>query len=100
MPATGPTRAAVSTLLAALLALAVMPATGGTAAASAAQPGRATVRLVVGTLPGAAAAVTRAAEAAGATRTGHVRALHSVSFEVPAADTAAGCATGCLPART
>ena len=46
------------------------------------------MRLVVGTLPGTAAAVTRAAEAAGATRTGHVRALHSVSFEVPAADTA------------
>ena len=46
------------------------------------------MRLVVRTLPGAAAAVTRAAEAAGATRTGHVRALHSVSFEVPAADTA------------
>ena len=39
-------------------------------------------------MPGTAAAVTRAAEAAGATRTGHVRALHSVSFEVPAADTA------------
>jgi flagellar hook assembly protein FlgD len=87
MPATGPTRAAVCTLLAALLALAVVPATGGAAAASAAQPGGATVRLVVGTLPGAAAAVTRAAEAAGATRTGQVRALHSVSFEVPAADT-------------
>ena len=62
MPATGPTRAAVCTLLTALLALAVLPATGGPAAASSAQPGRATVRLVVGTLPGTAAAVTRAAE--------------------------------------
>jgi subtilisin family serine protease/flagellar hook assembly protein FlgD len=88
MPATGPTRAAACTLLAALLALAVLPATGGPAAASEAQPGGATVRLVVGTVPGSAAAVTRAAEAVGATRTGHVRALHSVSFEVPSADTA------------
>src|SRR3954447_22489341 len=88
MPATGPIRAAVCTLLAALLAVAVLPAKGGPAAASSAQPGRATVRLVVGTSPGTAAAVTRAAEAAGATRTGHVRGLHSVSFEVPAGDTA------------
>jgi flagellar hook assembly protein FlgD len=88
MPATGPTRAAVSTLLAALLALAVLPATSGPAAASSAQPGGTTVRLVVGTLPGAGSAVTRAAEEAGATRTGHVRALHSVSFEVPAGDIA------------
>ena len=99
MPATGPIRAAVCTLLAALLALAVLPATGGPAAASPAQPGRATVRLVVADVPGAAPAVTRAAEAAGATRTGQVRACTRSPSRCPP-PTRPGCAPGCLPART
>jgi subtilisin family serine protease/flagellar hook assembly protein FlgD len=86
MPATGPTRAALAALLAGLLAVAVLPATGGPAAAAGAPPDRPAVRLVVGTVAGAAAAVTRAAEAAGATRTGHLRQLRTVSFEVPAPD--------------
>ena len=89
MPATGPARAArLGTLLAAAAAA------GGRARHRRRRPrppprrraGDGTVRLVVADRCRArAAAVTRAAEAAGATRTGQVPRLHSVSFEVPAA---------------
>ncbi len=75
------TRVAVSTLLATALAVATLPAAAASAAP--ADPVDTAVRLVVRTTAGAAPAVTRVAQAAGATRTGQVRRLHAVSFSVP-----------------
>ena len=87
MPATGPARVALASACSPRRARRSrsLPAPRGAAAAASAarpRPERHRRRLVVRTPPGAAAAVTRAAEAAGATRTGQVRRLHSVSFEV------------------
>ncbi len=80
-------RFGLATVLATALAAATLPAVAGAAAASAApvSPADRSVRLVVRTTSGAAAAVTRVAQASGATRTGQVPRLHSVSFSVPAA---------------
>jgi len=88
MPATGPSRVALAALLTTALAVGVAPAVAGGAAAATPRLGAAetTTRLVVGVTAGSAPAVTRAAKAAGATRSGQVGRLHSVSFSVPSSD--------------
>ena len=91
MPATGPSRIVLATVLAAVLSLVVVPAVAGAASASTTPlgSGDATVRVVARTDAGALAAVTRAAEAAGATRIGRVPQLRSVTFSVPSSGAAA-----------
>jgi hypothetical protein len=80
----GPVRVALATALAGLLL--PVAAEGATAAVPRPVGADATVRLVVRTEPGAARAVTRAAERRGATRVGRVRRLHALSFVVAAGE--------------
>jgi subtilisin family serine protease/flagellar hook assembly protein FlgD len=97
MRATGPVRTALRrahrAVLAALVTGALAAVALPTAPADAATPrlesASPTVRLVVRTMPGAAAAVTSVARSYGAERVGQVRPLHAVSFQVTRADAAA-----------
>jgi flagellar hook assembly protein FlgD len=90
MRATGPARVArqrvhrtvLAVLVTAALAAVALPATHATAATPRLGAASRGVRLVVQTVPGAAAAVTSAARAYGAVRVGQVRPLHALSLEV------------------
>ena len=77
-----PARVAAATLLAVLLAAAVLPASGAQSSTTPLGSGSATVRIVVRTTAGGAHDVTQAATTLGASRVGRVRALHALSFEV------------------
>ena len=74
--------AVLAGLVTAALAVMALPAVPAGAATPRLGSGSPTVRLVVRTTPGAAAAVTTVAGSYGAERVGQVRRLHAVSFQV------------------